>query len=64
MKHVLQEAFDELQEIVVLCQQLGVKTIKVSPLLATNWDFHRNGVLFESHQIKGKVRDVIAAGGT
>ncbi|ORY86753.1 kinase-like domain-containing protein [Leucosporidium creatinivorum] len=63
MKHLVQEAFDELQEIVAISQQLGVKNIKVAPLLATNWDFHRDGAIFESHHLRGKTRDVIAAGG-
>ncbi|KAK4052686.1 eukaryotic translation initiation factor 2-alpha kinase [Microbotryomycetes sp. JL201] len=62
-KHIIQEAFDELQELVAVCHRLGVKNIKVAPLLATNWDFHRDGILFESHQVHGKTRDVIAAGG-
>jgi translation initiation factor 2-alpha kinase 4 len=63
LKHVVQEGFDELQEIVSLCHQLGVKNLKISPLLATNWDFHRDGMLFESHHLRGKARDIIAAGG-
>lgn len=63
MKHLVHEAFDELQDIVSISQQLGVKHIKVSPLLATNWDFHRDGAIFESHHLRGKTRDVIAAGG-
>lgn len=46
-----------------LAGHLGVKSIKVAPLLATNWDFHRDGALFETHHVKGKLRDVIAAGG-
>lgn len=63
MKHLVHEAFDELQDIVSISQQLGVKNIKVAPLLATNWDFHRDGAIFESHHLRGKTRDVIAAGG-
>ncbi|KAL8287446.1 hypothetical protein RQP46_003304 [Phenoliferia psychrophenolica] len=63
LRHLVQEGFDELQDIVTLALQLGVKNIKFSPLLATNWDFHRAGALFEAHHVKGKVRDVIAAGG-
>lgn len=63
LKHLVQEGFDEIQDIVTLALQLGVKNIKVAPLLATNWDFHRDGALFESHHVRGKVRDVIAAGG-
>ncbi|KAK4700699.1 eukaryotic translation initiation factor 2-alpha kinase 4, partial [Phenoliferia sp. Uapishka_3] len=63
LKHLAQEAFDELQEIVSLARHLGVKEIKFAPLLATNWDFHRDGALFEAHHVKGKFRDVIAAGG-
>lgn len=63
LKHLAQEAFDELQEIISISHQLGVKNIKVAPLLATNWDFHRDGALFETHHLRGKTRDVIAAGG-
>ncbi|SGY15170.1 BQ5605_C013g07278 [Microbotryum silenes-dioicae] len=63
LKHVVQEGFDELQEILNFSQQLGIKNIKISPLLATNWDFHRDGVLFETHHIRGKMREVVAAGG-
>ncbi|SCV70247.1 BQ2448_1641 [Microbotryum intermedium] len=63
LKHVVQEGFDELQEILNFSQQLGIKNIKISPLLATNWDFHRDGVLFETHHIRGKTREVVAAGG-
>ncbi|KAM0786774.1 hypothetical protein ACM66B_002209 [Microbotryomycetes sp. NB124-2] len=63
LKHIIQEAFDELQDIVAVCHRLGIKNVKVAPLLATNWDFHRDGVLFESHQVHGRTRDVIAAGG-
>lgn len=63
MKHLVHEAFDELQDIVNISQQLGVKNVRVGPLLATNWDFHRDGAIFESHHLRGKTRDVIAAGG-
>lgn len=63
LKHGLEDAFRELEEIISLSRQLGVRNIKVSPLLATNWDFHRNGVLFESHHVKSKSREIIAAGG-
>lgn len=63
LKHVVHEAFDELSEIVTISQQLGVRNLKIAPLLATNWDFHRDGALFESHHVRGKTRDVIAAGG-
>lgn len=63
LKHVVKEALDDLNEIITLSQQLGIKHIKIAPLLATNWDFHRDGVLFESHHIRGKTREVIAAGG-
>lgn len=63
LKHIIQEGFDELLEIVTLSTQLGVKTIKICPLLATNWDFHRDGVLFETHHVKGKMREAIATGG-
>lgn len=64
LKHVAEEGFDELSEIVTLCHQLGVKNIKVSPLLASNYDFHKDGAIFESHILRnGKTRDVIAAGG-
>lgn len=61
LKHLVQEGFDELEAIVNL--KLCVKTIKIAPLLATNWDFHRDGVLFETHHVLGKTREVIAAGG-
>ncbi|GAA6018919.1 hypothetical protein JCM10207_009197 [Rhodosporidiobolus poonsookiae] len=63
LKHLVQEAFDELKDIITLCHQLGVKNIKVAPLLATNYDLHRDGAIFESHIQRGKTRDVIAAGG-
>lgn len=59
----LNEALNELGNIVNLSHQLGVKTIKIQPLLATNWDFHRDGVLFETHHVKGKTREAIATGG-
>ncbi|GAA6036515.1 hypothetical protein JCM8097_003543 [Rhodosporidiobolus ruineniae] len=63
LKHVAQEGFDELKEIVTLCRQLGVKNIRIAPLLATNYDLHRDGAIFESFILRGKTRDVIAAGG-
>ncbi|GAA5921698.1 hypothetical protein JCM1841_007094 [Sporobolomyces salmonicolor] len=63
LKHVVQEGFDELGDIIALCRRLGVKNIKVAPLLATNYDLHRDGAIFESHILRGKTRDVIAAGG-
>ncbi|GAA5975630.1 hypothetical protein JCM11641_003551 [Rhodosporidiobolus odoratus] len=63
LKHLVQEGFDELRDIIALCRQLGVKNIKVAPLLATNYDLHRDGAIFESHVQRGKIRDVIAAGG-
>ncbi|KAM0750676.1 Serine/threonine-protein kinase [Meredithblackwellia eburnea MCA 4105] len=63
LKHLVQEGFDELKDIVTISLNLGVKNIKICPLLATNWDFHRDGALFETHHVKGKIRDVIAAGG-
>ena len=63
LKHVVQEGFDELRDILSLCQQMGVKNVKVAPLLATNHDLHRNGTIFESHMVRGKTRDIVAAGG-
>lgn len=63
LKHSIQEGFDELQDVLDVCQRLGLKNVKVAPLLATNWDFHRDGTLFETHHVRGKIRDVIAAGG-
>lgn len=63
LKHVAKEGFDELSDIITLCHQLGIKNIKVSPLLASNYDFHKDGSIFESHILRGKTRDVIAAGG-
>ncbi|GAA5826004.1 hypothetical protein JCM11251_000087 [Rhodosporidiobolus azoricus] len=63
LKHVVQEGFDELRDIITLCRQLGIKNLKVAPLLATNYDLHRDGSIFESHIQRGKTRDVIAAGG-
>ncbi|BGP00473.1 eukaryotic translation initiation factor 2-alpha kinase [Rhodotorula toruloides] len=63
LKHVAQEGFDELKDIVALCRQIGIKNIKVAPLLAANYDLHRDGTIFESHVLRGKTRDVIAAGG-
>ncbi|KAI5477498.1 hypothetical protein MNV49_006345 [Pseudohyphozyma bogoriensis] len=64
VKHVVEEALDDLQDIISLCHQLGVKNVKVAPLLAKNWDFHRSGVLFETVQVAGKSRmSELAAGG-
>ncbi|KAK4057521.1 eukaryotic translation initiation factor 2-alpha kinase [Microbotryomycetes sp. JL221] len=63
LKHIVQEAFDELQDVIGVCRRLGIKNIKVAPLLATNWDFHRDGILFESHQVHGRTREIVAAGG-
>ncbi|GAA5903646.1 hypothetical protein JCM6882_003009 [Rhodosporidiobolus microsporus] len=63
LKHVVQEGFDELKDIIALCRQLGIKNLKVAPLLATNYDLHRDGSMFESHVQRGKTRNVIAAGG-
>ncbi|GAA5836580.1 hypothetical protein JCM9279_000433 [Rhodotorula babjevae] len=63
LKHVVQEGFDELRDILSLCQQMGVKNVKVAPLLATNHDLHRNGTIFESHMVRGKTRDIVATGG-
>ncbi|GJN93481.1 hypothetical protein Rhopal_006538-T1 [Rhodotorula paludigena] len=63
LKHVVQEGFDELKDIVSLCHQMGMRNLRVSPLLATNYDLHRDGTIFESHVVRGKTRDVIAAGG-
>ncbi|GAA5903465.1 serine/threonine-protein kinase GCN2 [Sporobolomyces salmoneus] len=63
LKHVAKEGFEELSDIITLCHQLGIKNIKVSPLLASNYDFHKDGSIFESHVLRGKTRDVIAAGG-
>jgi translation initiation factor 2-alpha kinase 4 len=59
----VREGFDELQAIVTLCLQLGIKSVKIAPLLATNYDFHKDGLLFESAIVKGRNKDVIAAGG-
>ncbi|BGP13397.1 hypothetical protein JCM10213_008556 [Rhodosporidiobolus nylandii] len=63
LKHLALEGFEELKDIVALCQQLGIKNVKIAPLLATNYDLHRDGSMFESHVQRGKTRDVIAAGG-
>ncbi|GAA6010979.1 hypothetical protein JCM11491_005895 [Sporobolomyces phaffii] len=63
LKHVAKEGFEELSDIITLCHQLGIKNIKVSPLLASNYDLHKDGSIFESHILRGKNRDVIAAGG-
>lgn len=63
LKHVVQEGLDDLQEIVALCLQLGVKTIKIAPLLATNYDFHKDGLLFETAIVRGRSKEIIAAGG-
>ncbi|GAA5934949.1 serine/threonine-protein kinase GCN2 [Sporobolomyces koalae] len=63
LKHVAQEGLEELSDIVTLCHQLGIKNIKISPLLASNYDLHKDGSIFESHIVRGKTRDVIAAGG-
>ncbi|GAA5860143.1 hypothetical protein JCM8547_009200 [Rhodosporidiobolus lusitaniae] len=63
LKHLAKEGFDELEDIVNLCKSLGVKSIKIAPLLATSYDLHRDGTIFESHIQRGKTRDVIAAGG-
>ncbi|GAA6058806.1 hypothetical protein JCM10212_001922 [Sporobolomyces blumeae] len=63
LKHLAQEGFNELADIVALCHQLGITNIKISPLLASNYDLHKDGTIFESYILKGKTRDVIAAGG-
>ncbi|GAA5881509.1 hypothetical protein JCM16303_005683 [Sporobolomyces ruberrimus] len=63
LKHLAKEGFEELSDIIALCDQLGIKNIKVSPLLASNYDLHKDGSIFESHILRGKTRDVIAAGG-
>lgn len=42
---------------------MGMSNIKIAPLLATNYDLHRDGTIFESHIVRGKSRDIIAAGG-
>ncbi|BGP42492.1 eukaryotic translation initiation factor 2-alpha kinase [Rhodotorula kratochvilovae] len=63
LKHVVQEGFDELRDIISLCEHMGVKNVKVAPLLATNHDLHHDGAIFESHVVHGKTRDVVAAGG-
>lgn len=63
LKHLAIEAYEELERVVDLCASMGVRNIRIAPLLATNWDFHENGIIFETHHVKGKVRDVIAAGG-
>lgn len=62
-KQAAKEGLQEIGSIIDLCRQMGMSNIKVAPLLATNYDLHRNGTIFESHIVRGKSRDIIAAGG-
>ncbi|GAA5862450.1 hypothetical protein JCM3774_002522 [Rhodotorula dairenensis] len=62
-KQAAKEGLQEIGDIINLCRQMGMSNIKVAPLLATNYDLHRNGTIFESHIVRGKSRDIIAAGG-
>lgn len=63
LKQAAKEALQEIDAIVTLCGQMGMRNLRVSPLLATNYDLHNNGTIFESHIVRGKSRDIIAAGG-
>lgn len=63
LKNSVKEGLEELIQVMNLCHSLGVKKLKWSPLMAMNYDWHKGGTFFESGLLKGKTREVIAAGG-
>ena len=63
LRKQIDEGFAELGEILKASYQVGVRNLKVSPLLALDWDFHKTGSLFATHHVRGKTREIVAAGG-
>lgn len=63
-KRAVSDVFGELERVVHLCASLGLPNVLVEPLLATNWDYHRNGVIFETRIVQqNNSHATIAAGG-